>query len=94
MPRGKTKKKYFKSKNTNEINDDLHEHEYEVELDEDDYIVQLTEAFMYPFNMISSMLSDDNDNEQNKDLDENVEEKSESKKKRGRPKTRRTYNKN
>ena len=91
MPRGKTKKHYSKSKKNIESDDVLHEKEVEVELDEDDYILQISEAIMYPFNMISSIFNDDDDDD---DADEIVEEKRESKKKRGRPKTRRSYNKN
>tara|TARA_B100000524_G_scaffold83518_2_gene38555 strand:- start:911 stop:1183 length:273 start_codon:yes stop_codon:yes gene_type:complete len=90
MPRGKTKKHYSKSKKNIESDDVLHEKEVEVELDDDDYIVQISEAIMYPFNMLSSIFNNDDDD----DADEMVEEKRESKKKRGRPKTRRSYNKN
>jgi len=90
MPRGKTKKHYSKSKKNIESDDVLHEKEVEVELDDDDYIVQISEAIMYPFNMLSSIFNNDDDD----DADEIVEEKRESKKKRGKPKTRRSYNKN
>ena len=90
MPRGKTKKHYSKSKKTIESDDISHEKEVEVELDDDDYIVQISEAIMYPFNMLSSIFNNDDDD----DADEIVEEKRESKKKRGKPKTRRSYNKN
>lgn len=94
MPRGKTKKHYSKSKKNIESDDVLHEKEVEVELDDDDYIVQISEAIMYPFNMISSIFNYDDDDEPENDADEIVEEKLEPKKKRGRTKTRRSYNKN
>ena len=94
MPRGKTKKHYSKSKKTIESDDISHEKEVEVELDDDDYIVQISEAIMYPFNMISSIFNYDDDDEPENDADEIVEEKREPKKKRGRTKTRRSYNKN
>jgi len=91
MPRGKTKKKYSKSKKS--LDNNLNEEKDDVELDGDDYIVQITEAIMYPFNMLSSMFNDneESDDDNDDDTDESIEEKYEPKKKRGKTKTKRNY---